>query len=91
MICNKRTVLFFRHEKDYSFTFTLLFPEGKLKSLPPTHPTPTPPTLSLLLSLPSPPFPSFIEIDSGYTVVGYVLTVQNSIFHTVMLVEVFFK
>lgn len=90
MICNKRTVLFFRHEKDYSFIFTLLFPEGKLNSLLPP-PLPPPPTLSLLLSLPSPPFPSFIEIDSGYTVVGYVLTVQNSIFHTVMLVEVFFK
>ena len=52
MICNKRTVLFFRHEKDYSL-YTILLPEGKLNSL------------SLRPSLPSIPFPSFIEIDNS--------------------------
>lgn len=54
--------------------------------------SPYPPLPPSLLSPPSPPsLPSLIEIDSRSTVVGHTLTVENAIFHIVMLIEVFFR
>ena len=72
-------VLFFRYKK-ITVYFSLLFLEGKLNSLSPHSIPPSFPSI--------PSLPAFIEIDGRSTVVGYVLTLQNSIFHTVMLVEV---